>query len=330
MFTLEEISDLDTVDVEMMGDTKPMEEYLGNYETNLQSKTPYSDVTKTKKHKENHIKRPMNAFMRWSQIERKKIIEQFPDAHNAEISKNLGKKWRTLSEEQKRPFIEEAEKLKILHLKEYPNYKYKPKKKIMPIPHSQKSHISKPRSQSRNNNSSRPVRKIEKRRKVLKQSVNFSNDEKLNKVNKSAIGNTDTINHHHSYLTKSNIVSNLINSKAKVKLEEKDEDMATVTLPFDQSFYFSPDAVKIENPDMLLLLNNPEQDIKLEDDEELPNLELSSLDLISLTPEEADNLASLAPEEWDSQSLDSGSSYSDYAPLKFEYDDILTDFNIKL
>ena len=268
----------------------------------------------------------MNAFMRWSQIERKKIIEQFPDAHNAEISKNLGKKWRTLSEEQKRPYIEEAEKLKILHLKEYPNYKYKPKKKIIPMHHS---HISKPRSQNKNNNN-RPIRKNEKRRRVLKQSVNLRNDEKLHKVNKSAIGNTDTLNHHHSYLTKSNIVSNLINSKQKVKLEDKDEDMATVTLPFDQSFYFTPDTVKIENPDRLLLLNTPEQDIKLEEDEELPNLELSSLDLISLTPEEADNLASLAPEEWDSQSLDSGSSYSDYAPLKFEYDDILTDFNIKL
>merc|ERR1712154_661503 len=115
MFTLEEI-----VDLEMASDS---------YNLNLQSKTPYSDVTQTKKHRENHIKRPMNAFMRWSQIERKKIIENFPEAHNAEISKNLGKKWRTLSEEEKRPFIEEAEKLKILHLKEYPNYKYKPKKK---------------------------------------------------------------------------------------------------------------------------------------------------------------------------------------------------------
>ena len=49
MFTLEEISDhmdmdLDTVDG--MGDTKPMEEYLETYEISLQSKTPYSDVTK--------------------------------------------------------------------------------------------------------------------------------------------------------------------------------------------------------------------------------------------------------------------------------------------
>ena len=127
----------------------------------------------------------MNAFMRWSQIERKKIIENYPDAHNAEISKNLGKKWRTLSEEEKRPFIEEAEKLKILHLKEYPNYKYKPKKKIMPVHHSQKTgHISKPRSQTSRNNKSSVRSKFEQRRKLLKQSTDHFNDKKL----KGAVG----------------------------------------------------------------------------------------------------------------------------------------------
>jgi len=93
------------------------------------SKTPYSDVTQTRKHKKNHVKRPMNAFMRWSQLERRKIIEQNPDAHNAEISKNLGKKWRALDETEKQEFINEAERLRQLHLKEYPDYKYKPKKK---------------------------------------------------------------------------------------------------------------------------------------------------------------------------------------------------------
>jgi len=93
------------------------------------SSTPYSDATQTKKHKLNHIKRPMNAFMVWSQLERRKIIEVTPDKHNAEISKELGRRWKLLSEEARRPYIAEAERLRILHQKEYPNYKYKPRKK---------------------------------------------------------------------------------------------------------------------------------------------------------------------------------------------------------
>ena len=71
----------------------------------------------------------MNAFMRWSQLERRKIIEKNPDAHNAEISKNLGKKWRSLPDGEKQEYIDEAERLRQLHLKEYPDYKYRPKKK---------------------------------------------------------------------------------------------------------------------------------------------------------------------------------------------------------
>jgi len=118
------------------------------------SKTPYSDATQTRKHKKNHVKRPMNAFMVWSQLERRKIIEQNPDAHNAEISKNLGKKWRTLGEDEKQEFIDEAERLRQLHLKEYPDYKYKPKKKAKYPPVSAK-----------------PVTEVTKRLRKLKSSV---------------------------------------------------------------------------------------------------------------------------------------------------------------
>nr|NP_001122334.1 HMG transcription factor SoxC [Ciona intestinalis]XP_009858901.1 HMG transcription factor SoxC isoform X1 [Ciona intestinalis]BAE06706.1 transcription factor protein [Ciona intestinalis] len=76
-----------------------------------------------------YIKRPMNAFMIWSQIERRKIMEKTPELHNAEISRNLGRIWREQADSIKRPFLIEAERLRLQHMCDYPDYKYKPKKK---------------------------------------------------------------------------------------------------------------------------------------------------------------------------------------------------------
>jgi len=75
----------------------------------------------------------MNAFILWSQIERRKILARQDNAglatiHNAEISKMLGKRWKEeLSDKDREPFIMEAERLRLLHMKEYPDYKYRPR-----------------------------------------------------------------------------------------------------------------------------------------------------------------------------------------------------------
>ncbi len=102
------------------------------------SSTNESTPTTSSKKLKNHIKRPMNAFMVWAQAARRSLSKTHPTLHNAQLSKTLGRLWHKLSDEQKIPFMEEANRLRDEHKSEHPEYKYQPKRRPKMYMHSMK------------------------------------------------------------------------------------------------------------------------------------------------------------------------------------------------
>ncbi|CAL8127289.1 unnamed protein product [Orchesella dallaii] len=134
------------------------------------------DFVHKKSSRKNHIKRPLNAFMVWSKINRRKMMEDDPTLHHSLISKRLGEGWKSLPASEKQRYFDEAKRLgfvekivfsfftlqycmpisiddienrffncRELHSQVYPDYKYKPRRKSAPVrseTHPNTSHMS--------------------------------------------------------------------------------------------------------------------------------------------------------------------------------------------
>ncbi|KAK1963872.1 HMG box protein [Colletotrichum sublineola] len=74
------------------------------------------------------VPRPRNAFILYRQHHQAHVIAQHPGLSNPEISKIIGEQWRIQPDDVKESWKKLAEEEKIRHQRQYPDYRYQPRR----------------------------------------------------------------------------------------------------------------------------------------------------------------------------------------------------------
>ena len=70
-------------------------------------------------------KRPMSAFLLYSQLLRTTVRAEHPDLKNTDISRLLGERWKSASEEERRPFLEKEKQAREQYSKDIAEWRKK-------------------------------------------------------------------------------------------------------------------------------------------------------------------------------------------------------------
>ena len=68
-------------------------------------------------------KRPMSAFLRYSQMRRKQVKEENPDMSNTDVSRLLGEMWRNASKRERAPFCEQEERERAIYKRDIARFR---------------------------------------------------------------------------------------------------------------------------------------------------------------------------------------------------------------
>ena len=85
-------------------------------------KDPTTTTKKKKKKDPNAPKRPLSAFLMFSQAVRADIKASMPHLTFSELATEIGSQWRSLCAEDKQPYLAAAEKNKALYTEEMKAY----------------------------------------------------------------------------------------------------------------------------------------------------------------------------------------------------------------